>query len=119
MKQLSEDVVLLVRKELESARSEMTEKAKTAGIGVGMLSGSALTGLMTLGSLTALLILGLSLVVAPWIAALIVTLIWSGVTAFLVLGGKKKIADAGSLMPEKTIEGVKEDIRHAKASVKR
>ena len=37
MKQLSEDVVLLVRKELESARAEMTEKAKTAGVGVGML----------------------------------------------------------------------------------
>lgn len=119
MKQLSEDVVLLVRKELESARAEMTEKAKTAGVGVGMLSGSALTGLMTLGSLTALLILVLALVVAPWLAALIVTLIWSAVTAFLVLGGKKKIRDAGSLMPEKTIEGVKEDIRHAKASIKR
>jgi hypothetical protein len=119
MKQLSEDLVLLVRKELESAREEMAEKAKSAGIGVGMLSGSALTGLMTLGSLTALVILALSLVVAPWLAALIVTLLWTGATAFLAIGGQKKIHDAGSLMPEKTIEGVKEDIRHAKARAKR
>jgi len=119
MKQLSEDLILLVRKELESARAEMTEKAKTAGLGVGMLSGSALTGLMTLGSLTALLILALSLAVAPWLAALIVTLLWTAATAFLALSGKKKIQDAGSLMPEKTIEGVKDDIRHAQANVKR
>jgi hypothetical protein len=118
MKQLSEDVVLLVRKELELARDEMTEKAKSAGAGVGMLSGSAITGLLTLGSLTALLVLSLALVVAPWLAALIVTILWGGVTAALALSGKKKIQAAGSLMPEQTIENVKEDIAWAKSGMK-
>lgn len=119
MKQLSEDLLLLVRKELETAREEIAEKVKTAGVGVGMLSGSALTGLMTLGSLTALLILALSLVLAPWLAALIITLLWAAVTAVLALGGRKKIQDAGPLMPEKTIEGVKEDLRYAQSRIKR
>jgi len=118
LKQLSQDLVLLVRKELELARDEMSEKAKSAGAGVGMLSGSALTGLMTLGSLTALLILALSMAMAPWLAALIVTLLWGAVTAFLALSGKKKIQDAGSLLPEQTIENVKEDIAWAKSGMK-
>ncbi|HEX5275330.1 MAG TPA: phage holin family protein [Candidatus Rubrimentiphilum sp.] len=118
MKQLSQDVVLLVRNELELAREEMVGKAKSAGAGVGMLSGSAVTGLLTLGTLTALLILVLSLAVAPWIAALIVTLLWGGVTAVLALSGKKKIQAAGSLLPEQTIENVKEDIAWAKSGMK-
>jgi len=115
MKQLSQDLVLIFRKELESARDEMTGKAKSAGAGVGMLSGSAITGLMTAGSLTALLIIALSLVVAPWLAALIVTLLWAAATAILALSGKKKLQEAGSLMPEQTIENLKEDVRRAKS----
>lgn len=116
MKQLSEDILILVRKELAAARAEMAEKAKSAGLGVGMLSGSAITALLTLGSLTALLILALSLAVAPWLAALIVTLLWTAVTAFLALSGKKKIQDAGPLLPEQTIEAVKEDWKESRAS---
>lgn len=118
LKQLSQDLVLLVRKELELARDEMSEKAKSAGAGVGMLSGSALAALMTLGSLTAVGILALSLAVAPWLAALIVAVVWAAVTAALALSGKKKIQDAGSLLPEQTIENVKEDIAWAKSGMK-
>ncbi len=118
MKQLSQDVVVLVRNELELAREEMAEKAKSAGAGVGMLSSSAVTAFLTLGSLTALLMLALSLAVAPWVAALIVTLLWGAVTAALALSGKKKIQAAGSLLPEQTIENVKEDIAWAKSGMK-
>jgi len=118
MKQLSEDIIVLVRNELKLAREEMAEKAKSAGAGAGMLGGSAVTGLLTLGSLTALLILALSLAVAPWIAALIATLVWGAVTAVLALSGKKKIQAAGSLLPEQTIENVKEDIAWAKSGMK-
>ncbi len=82
---------VLVRSELQLARQELAEKAKTAGVGAGMVGGSALTGLMTLGSLTALLILAISLVLAPWLAALIVTIVWGAITAILALVGKRKI----------------------------
>src|SRR5579872_6137078 len=107
VKQLTQDVGLLVRKELELARAEMADKAKTAGAGAGMLSGSAVTGLLTLGSLTALVIIALSMVVPAWLAALLVTLIWGAITAALAVAGKKKLAQAGSLVPEQTIENVK------------
>jgi hypothetical protein len=117
LKTLAEDLGLIVRKELELARTEIAEKAKTAGIGAGMLSGSAVTGALALTSLTICAILALSLIVAPWIAAAIVTLVWSAVTVALVLAGKKKIADAGSLLPEKTIKNVREDVKWAQQQV--
>lgn len=118
VKQLSEDLGILVRKELELARREMTEKAKEAGVGAGMLSGSAITGLLTLGSLTALLIIAISLALPAWLSALIVTVMWAVVTLALALAGKKKIQDAGPLVPEQTIQNVKEDVQWAQSGLK-
>jgi len=118
VKQLSQDLALLVRKELELARREMTEKAKSAGVGAGMLSGSAVAGLLTLGSLTALLILAISLALAPWLAALIVTVMWAVVTAVLAISGKSKIQNAGPFVPEQTIQNVREDVEWAQSGVK-
>jgi len=116
-KRLAEDLAVLVRKELELARSEIAGKARSAGIGAGMLGASAIAGALTLASLTIFGILALSLVLAPWIAAAIVTAAWSVVTVALALAGKKKISDAGSLLPEQTIENVREDVEWAKQQV--
>lgn len=118
VKQLSEDVVILVRKEMELARREMMEKAKAAGLGAGMLSGSAITGLLTLGSLTALLIIAISLALPAWLSALIVTVMWAAVTAVLALAGKNKIQNARPLVPEQTIQNVKEDVEWAQSGLR-
>jgi uncharacterized membrane protein YqjE len=118
IKQLSEDLGVLVRKELELARAELSEKAKTAGVGAGMLSGSAISGLLTLGSLTALLIIAIALVLPAWLSALIVTVMWGAVTAILALTGKKKLQDATPLVPQQTIQNVKEDVEWAQTGLK-
>lgn len=118
VKQLSEDVVILVRKEMELARREMMEKAKAAGLGAGMLSGSAITGLLTLGSLTALLIIAISVALPLWLSALIVTVMWAAVTAVLALAGKNKIQNARPLVPEQTIQNVKEDVEWAQSGLR-
>lgn len=118
VKQLSEDLGVLVRKELELARREMTAKAKSAGLGAGMLSGSAVTGLLTLGALTALLIIAIALALPAWLSALIVTVMWAAVTAVLALAGKKKIEETGPFVPEQTIQNVKEDVEWAKSGLK-
>jgi uncharacterized membrane protein YqjE len=118
IKQLSEDLGVLVRKELELARAELSEKAKTAGVGAGMLSGSAISGLLTLGSLTALLIIAIALVLPAWLSALIVTVMWGAVTAILALSGKKKLQDATPLVPQQTIQNVKEDVEWAQTGLK-
>src|SRR5579872_189563 len=85
VKRLSEDLGILVRNEMELARREMTDKAKAAGLGAGMLSASAASGLLTLGSLTALLIIAIALALPAWLAALIVTVMWAAITAVLAL----------------------------------
>lgn len=118
VKRLSEDLGILVKSEMELARRELAEKAKTAGVGAGMLSGSAITALLMLGSLTAFAIIAIALVLPLWLSALIVTALWAVVTAGLALAGKKKIQDAGPLIPEQTIASVKEDVRWAKDAAK-
>lgn len=117
LKELASDLGVLLRRDLEAARAEMVEKAKSAGMGAGMISGSILTAFLALFSLTVLGIVLLSGVVTLWLAALIVTLFWAAVTGVLALGGKKKFQDAGPPIPEHAIEHVKDDLQAAKRVV--
>lgn len=116
--QFASDLALLVRQELEAARAELAEKAKAAGIGAGMLSASAIGAIFTLGSLTVLIVVGLALALPLWLAVLIATALWGGVTATLALLGKKKVEEATPFVPEQTIAEVKEDVQWARRGVK-
>jgi tetrahydromethanopterin S-methyltransferase subunit C len=89
----------------------MAEKGKKAGLGAGMLSGSAVAALMMLGSLTAFLILALALALPAWAAALIVTGIWAAIAGVLALQGHDRLRAMGKPIPEKTVETVKEDVQ--------
>jgi hypothetical protein len=116
-KRLADDLAILVRKEFELARAEIADKVRTAGIGAGLLGGSAITAALALASLTIFAILALSLVLAPWIAAGIVTAVWCAVTVVLAFAGQNKMKDAGSLLPEQTIQNVRDDVNWAKQQV--
>src|SRR4051812_25040278 len=76
MKDLSEQTSTLVHKEVELAKAELAEKGKKAGAGAGMFGGAGLFGFFAFAGLTATLILALATVVDPWIAALIVTVVY-------------------------------------------
>ena len=117
--QLFTDITTLIRHEIELAKAELAEKIKLAGVGAGMLSASAVTGLITLGCLTALAALLMALVIPPWAAVLAVTALWGGVTATLAVLGKRKVEAASPFVPEQTIENVKEDVEWARRRVKR
>lgn len=104
------EVTTEIRNEIDLAKNELLEKVKSAGIGAGMISASALTGLLTLGCLTALIAVSLSLVIPAWAAVLAVTILWAAVTASLALFGKKKVEDAAPFVPEQAIENVKKDV---------
>jgi len=116
-KQLSEDLSVLVRKELKLAQAEMTEKGKKAGVGVGMLGGAGIVGLLALGALTACLIAALATGMEVWVAALIVTVIYTAVAGVLALNGKNRVTEATPPVPEQTIETVKEDAQWAKTQL--
>ena len=110
VKRLSEQVSVLVRDELKLAQLEMTRKGKQAGIGAGMLGGSGLIALYGVACLLACAILGLSRVLEPWLAALIVgaaLLLISGVAALL---GRARLKKAAPLVPSQATDSVKADV---------
>jgi hypothetical protein len=112
--ELTRDVSLLVRQEIELAKAEMKEKGRVAAPGLGMIGGAGVTGLMAAGALTAFFILVLSIFLPEWSSALIVGAVLAAVTYVLVRQGKERVEKAGSPVPEQTIETVKEDVEWAK-----
>jgi hypothetical protein len=115
LRDLSEQTSTLVRKELELARLEMTEKGKRAGIGVGMFGGAGLVGLYALGALIAAAILVLATAIAPWLAALVVAAVCGAIAGGLALLGKSKVSQATPPLPQQATQSVKEDVRLTKA----
>jgi uncharacterized membrane protein YqjE len=114
LKELANETTTLVRQELDLAKAEMREKAGKAGPGFGMWGVAGVTALLALGSLTAFLILALDGAMPNWLAALIVGLVYTAIAGVLYLRGKQRVEEAGSPVPEKTIETVKEDVQWAK-----
>ena len=114
LKQLANETATLVRRELDLAKAEMREKAGKAGPGFGMWGAAGVTALLALGSLTAFLILALDGAMPNWLAALIVGLVWAAIAGLLYVRGKQRVDEAGSPVPEKTIESVKEDVQWVK-----
>ncbi len=113
-RQLSEQTKTLVRQEVELAKAELGEKGKRAGLGAGMFGGAGLFGLFAFAALTACLILALAEAMDPWLAALIVTVVYAAIAGVLALSGKKKVQEAAPAVPEQTVETVKEDVAHTK-----
>ena len=111
---LTRDVSLLVRQEVELAKAEMAQKGRVAAPGLGMIGGAGVVGLMAAGALTASLILILSIFLPEWAAALIVGAVLAAVAYVLVKQGKERVEEAGAPIPEQTIETVKEDVEWAK-----
>jgi hypothetical protein len=118
VKQLSEQTSTLVRKELELARAEMTQKGKAAGVGAGMFGGAALVGLLAVGVLTACFILALAEAMDAWLAALIVAAVYGALAGVLALTGKSKVQEATPPLPEQTKESVRQDVERVKERAK-
>jgi VIT1/CCC1 family predicted Fe2+/Mn2+ transporter len=113
-RELTSDLSLLMRQEIELAKAEMTEKGRTAAPGLGMFGGAGIVALCAAGAVTAFLVLVLSLFLPDWAAALIVGAVLAAVAYVLVRQGKERVAEAGKPVPEQTIETVKEDVEWAK-----
>jgi len=118
VKQLSEQTTTLVRKEIELARVELTEKGKVAGQGAGMFGGAAVAGLLAAGTLTVVIIALLDKAMDLWVAALIVTLVYGAVAAVLAMRGRDRVKEGMPPAPEQTVETVKEDVQWAKSQAK-
>jgi putative superfamily III holin-X len=119
VKELSEQVSVLVRDELKLAQLEMTRKGKRAGIGIGMLGGSGLAALYGLGCVIASVILALSGVLAAWLAALIVGAALLAVAGVAALIGKGRLQKATPPVPEEAVSSIKTDVEEIKGRARR
>jgi protein-S-isoprenylcysteine O-methyltransferase Ste14 len=106
-----------IRLEVVLAKVEVKEKAEKASKPAAILATGAILGLFGLGFLLLAVVYGLSLVVAPWLAALIV----GGV---LVIAGGILVANSRTALkqidpvPTKTLRAVKENVQWAKDRIK-
>ena len=118
LRQLSEETSTLVRQEVQLAKAELSEKAKQAGKGAGLLAGAAVMGVALLGAFTAFLIAVIAQALSVWLAALVVTMVYAVVAAVLALAGRSALRKATPVKPEQTIDTVKEDVQWAKTQAK-
>ena len=119
IKQLSDQVTVLIRDELKLAQVEMARKGKQAGVGVGLLGGSGLVALYGVGCLIACAVIAISGVVAAWLAALIVgaTLLAAATVAALI--GKGRLQKATPPVPEHAVESMKTDVEEIRERARR
>lgn len=119
VKQLAEQVSVLVRDELKLAQVEMTGKGKQAGVGIGMLGGGGLVALYGVGCLIACVVIAISGVVAAWLAALIVGVALLAVAGVAALLGNGRLQKATPPVPKEAVSSVKTDVEEIKERARR
>jgi hypothetical protein len=118
MRSIASDTAMLVRKEVELARREMLEalvaRLKAAGA-MAAAGGTVMIGLIFLALAAAHALDG---VMASWAARLIVGGGFFLIAAMAAAFGLLRVKNP-PLVPEKTVETVKEDVEWAKAQLNR
>jgi uncharacterized membrane protein YqjE len=114
VQQLSEQTATLVRKELQLAQIEMTEKGKRAGIGAGLFGTAGLIAVFGVGTLIAAAVLALSTALDSWLAALIVAVVLLAAAGIAALTGKKQVEQAVPPAPEQAIQSGKRTVDEVK-----
>jgi hypothetical protein len=99
LRTMIDELKTFVRQEIRLASSELGDKMKQAGTGAGMFGAAGFMGFLAAGALTAAFILGLSVFVTPWLAALVVALVYGAIAGVLALNGKKKVQEANAIRP--------------------
>jgi len=96
---ITRDTATLVRQEIQLAKVELRQEARTAGKVAGMFGGAALGALMVLLFLSYALWWGLSNVMDQGWAALIVAVIWALIAAVLVSVARRQVQGLKALPP--------------------
>jgi inner membrane protein YhjD len=111
------DVGLLIRKEVELARQEITEGISAKLQGAAAFAVAAALGLFVLGFLAAAAAAALDLVLPLWAALLIVAGVVLVVAVGAVLFGRSRLQQP--VAPEQAKRTIKEDVEWARAQLRR
>lgn len=114
MSDLAQQASMLVRQEVELAKTEVTHSAQRMGKGAGFIAAGAALGYAGLLAVIATCMVLLALVVKAWLAALIVTALVLAGAGLLVMTGINMVKRQ-KLAPEHTMETIREDVEWAKA----
>ncbi|MCU1424913.1 MAG: phage holin family protein [Microbacteriaceae bacterium] len=109
----------LIRSEVELLKTELVEKAKLLGVGVGLVVAGAVIALFAFQVLLAAAVAGIAEALPVWLAALIVGVVLLIVTAVLVMIGVKQLKRGAPPVPTETIDSVKKDVNAIKGTGKR
>lgn len=109
----------LVHREIELVKTELTEKLKALGAGAGLVGGAVVVLGFVLGVLLTAAILGLSLVMPGWLAALIVAGVLLIVAAVLALIGVRILRRGIPPVPTEALDSIQRDIKAIKGIGKR
>ncbi len=105
---LSREAATLVRKEVQLAKAEMSQKASRVGKNVGFLVVGGVVAYTGLLALVAAVILVLGLVIPYWLSAAIVGLVIAAIGAVLVVKGANTLRQEEPT-PRETVETLQED----------
>ena len=110
----SEQLTTLVRDEMRLAQAELAEKGRRSGKSLGLFGGAGALAWFGVGALVAAAILGLAVVVAPWLAAVIVGAVLLLIASALAMIGKQEVSQATPVLPQESMQSVRRDVEAVK-----
>jgi xanthine/uracil permease len=108
IRQLTREVPALFTKELALAKAELQESLTTLKAGVAGVAGGAIVLLAGFIILLMSAVYGLSMIMAPWLAALIVGVVVM-IVGFVMLQSAKKQFEPSNLKPDRTLDALNKD----------
>jgi hypothetical protein len=104
--EVTRDMSVLMRQELALAKAELTDSAKKAGVGAGLMGGAAYAGMMAILFLSIALWWALGLLVGGGWSGVIVAVLWAIIGGILFAVGKSRLKEVQGA--PRTVETVKE-----------
>ena len=108
LRQLSREVPALFTKELALAKAELQTSLTTLKAGIAGVAGGAIVLLAGFIILLMAVVYGLSMVMAPWLAALIVGVVVM-IIGFAMLQSGKKQFEPSNFKPDRTLDALNKD----------
>lgn len=107
---------MLVRQEVQLAKTEMSQKASAVGKDIGFLAAGGAVLYAGFLALIATVIIALSYAIPWWLSALIVSIIVLAIGGFLVRRGLDNLKQT-NLAPTATLDTLKEDATWTKDQI--